>query len=189
VPAEIPLRIEYMPAPVEYDPEESEPPAKDQFDRPDDLVNPAVTDAELFVIPDGDDPCTLHLSGSISTNMPLDVEYRFVDPHGQPSNSYTMNVDQTQVGMFDRTVQVPGAPNHDPSDDLVTVDGPHGDLDDFASPDDGDDTYQGVYGLEILWPNRVVAVDGFEVDYCQDDTSETAFELPGDGEEVADLRG
>jgi hypothetical protein len=150
---------------VEYLPVEVAAPSLDQAAPGGGLVADAsVTDVELFVVQDPADPCTLHLSGSIHTNAPTNVEYRFINPNGQPSNTYNIAVDATQSVLIDRTVEVPRIDNPHASDDLAVLDAPS-DLDDLYV-DIPTDQYSGTYMLEVMSPNHMSDVDGFVVDYC-----------------------
>ena len=159
--ASIPLTIEYVPVEVP-DPVGDLPPVVD------DVTDRArVTDAELVVIPDPADPCTLHLSGVISTNRETDVEYRFINQYGQPSNTYTVHVGDTQVAMVDRSVEVPHADVVDIDGDLAPTPG-HGEVGGLATEaGPGTGQYTGTYELEIVSPNHLLDADGFSVPYCE----------------------
>lgn len=155
----IPLRIEYVPVEVPA-PVGDLPPAVG------DVAAPAeVTDASLIVLPDPADPCTLHLSATISTNRETDVQYRFVNPYGQPSNTYEVHVDDTNVAMISRSVDVPFIEGPEPGGDFAPTPGGGG-IGGYAGEENG--TYSGTYELEILSPNHVEAADGFSVPYCED---------------------
>jgi hypothetical protein len=154
VDADIPLRIEYLPvegaAPTGLEP------------GPSDVTAPAqVTDVGLTIVEDPADPCTLHLSGTIHTNAPVEVEYRWVNLYGFYSATHTIVIDHTQQAFVSQEIEVPAAP-------LVAEGGQlHGDGsigDKVADVDDA--MYSGVFELEVLSPNPVAAVDGFSVPYC-----------------------
>ena len=159
--AAIPLRIEYVPVDVP-DPVGALPPVVD------DVTDRArVTDAELVVIPDPTDPCTLHLSGVISTNRETDVEYRFINQYGQPSNTYTVHVGETEVAMVERSVEVPHADVVDIDGDLAPTPG-HGEVGGLATEGGaGGGQYTGTFELEIMSPNHLLDADGFSVPYCE----------------------
>lgn len=174
----IPLRIDYLPVDVPTPVGELPPPV-------DDVVKPAeVVDASLAVVPDPADPCTLNLSATISTDGETDVTYRFVNPYGQSSNTYSVHVDETHVAMVNRTVEVPHHDGVDPDGDLAPTPGGRGDIDDLAV--ESTDQYTGTYELEVLSPNHVTAVDGFSVDYCTEVTRPNPAIDPPVGDVVAD---
>ncbi len=149
---------------IEYVGVDVDAPAGDQAGPADLIASPEVTDAELFVVQDPADPCTLHLSGAIHANQPMTVDYRFINPNGQPSNTYSIDIDPSLSALFDRTVAVPMLEGNDPSDDLAVVGG-HSDLDNFYA-ESVEDQYSGTYMLEVISPNHVLAGDGFAVDFC-----------------------
>jgi hypothetical protein len=159
VTTQIPLAIVYEPVTVAPTGPEVHEPATD-------LALPQVDQAELFITADPADPCTLHLSGVITTNSAMDVEYRWVNPYGQPSNTFSLSIDQTQVGYVEGTVQVPQAETADIDGDLVVVDGSGGgDIGDEVAAVD-ENRYSGTYELEVVSPNFVNDIDGFNVPYC-----------------------
>jgi hypothetical protein len=94
----------------------------------------------------------------------MNVEYRFINPHGQPSNTYNVAIDATLSALVDRTVAVPMLDVPDPTGDLAVVGG-HGDLDDFFA-EVPTDQYSGTYMIEVISPNHMLDADGFAVDYC-----------------------
>jgi hypothetical protein len=155
-----PVTIEFVPVPRR--------PVRNDYPPAEDLVTePDVTAASLAVIADPEDECTVHLSGTVTTTAPTEVEYRFVNPYGQPSNTYTVDVGATRVAMFDHSTAIPTAPDPDPQGDLADPGGGDdgdGDIDDEAVGES--DQWSGVFELEILGPGLLTAVDGFSVDYC-----------------------
>jgi hypothetical protein len=154
----------YHPVTIEYIPV-AQTPVRDEFPPAEDLtVDPAVTAVALSVVSDPGSRCSLHLSGTITTNAPTDVDYRFVNPYGQPSNTFTVAVDQTHVAMVDAIVQIPTAPESDPGGDLAPPPGDDGGIGGLVGG--SSDQWSGVFELETLSPNGVVAVDGFTVDWC-----------------------
>ena len=125
------------------------------------------------MIKDADDPCTLHLSAAISTNGETSVDYRFVNEYGQPSNTYTVDVDATHVAMVDHSVAVPYIDAPDTDGDLAPT--PGGD-EIGGLTGAGSDLHTGTYELEILSPNPMTDAEGFEVEYCT--TGDPAIEPP-----------
>ncbi len=157
---QIPLSIVYEPVTVA--------PAGPGAHQPaDDLALPQVTQAELSIVQDPADPCTLHLSGVIATNSATDVEYRWVNQYGQPSNTFSLHVDHTQVGYVEGTVQVPHADTADISGEWAPSGGGGGggDIGDEVAVVD-DTMYSGTFELEVVSPNFVHDIDGFSVPYC-----------------------
>lgn len=123
---------------------------------------PEVTDATLAVIADPDDPCRLHLSGSISANASMTVEYRFVDPTGRRTRIYEVAVDQTGVAFVDVEAAVPASPDGPVG---LASPGVHGTVGGYTAVVD-ESQYSGTYELEVVAPNHVLAADGFQVPYC-----------------------
>jgi hypothetical protein len=154
VDAAIPLRIEYLPvevaAPVGREPGPSDEAAPAQ-----------VTDVGLTIVEDPADPCTLHLSGTIHTNAPVEVEYRWVNLYGFHSATQTVVVDHTQQAFVSQELDVPAAPLVADGGQLYG-DGSIGDK--VADVDEA--MFSGVFELEVLSPNSMSAVDGFSVPYC-----------------------
>ncbi|NQY56102.1 MAG: hypothetical protein HRT86_06375 [Ilumatobacteraceae bacterium] len=124
-----------------------------------------VTGAHLSVLADPTDPCRLHLSGTITTNGPMDVEYRFLNQYGQPSNTYTIAVDHTGVASFGGHADIPvGTASASPGGQLAPI--PGGSLGGVVA-EQAEDAYTGVCGLEIVSAEYLSpAVDGFSVPYC-----------------------
>ena len=153
----VPLRIEFEPADVA-------PPAKGNQVDGAITVPSQVTGSALSVLPDPADPCRLHLSGTITTNGAMDVEYRFLNPHGQPSNTYTVSVDGTGVAFVGRHVDIPlGVPSAAGEDYAPLPGGPIG----GKAIEGIDGMYSGTYSLEIVSAEYLSdAIDGFNVPYC-----------------------
>jgi len=151
----VPLTVEFVPVEVGV------------IEKPElDLVSPPeVTDVNLSVLTDPADPCTLYLSAVIQTNGPMDVEYRFINQYGQPSNTYTVAVDGTQVAYVDKSVAIPMIESPDPGGDLVAVDGP-GEIGGKVA-EVNDEQYTGTFMIEVISPNHKLDGDGFVVDYCE----------------------
>ncbi len=166
--AAIPLRIDYLPA------EAAPAIGGSRGDAGHGLtIAPEVTDVELSVVPDPADPCTLHLSGVVETNGATPVQYRFIDPHGQPSNTYQIDIDDSQIGFFSRHVAVPQAAVADPQGDLTTLEPDHG-IGGWAVLPAADDAYTGTYMLEVISPNHDSDADGFSVPFCPADAPSQA---------------
>ncbi len=177
VHTDIPLTIEYLPADVDAPIGQREPAAVDL------QAAPEVTGVGLAVVPDPDNDCRLHLSGTIATNQPMTVEYRFIDPYGQPSNTYTIEVDGTNTAFFSRHVDVPMLDSPDQSGDLATEVPVAGGIDDEAWAPAGDsDQYTGTFMIETVSPNHESAGDGFSVAYCE----APEIQLPPAGERAID---
>jgi hypothetical protein len=150
----IPLRIEFVPATADA-------PVGD-VDQPADVTAPAqVTDVSLVIVPDAD-PCTLHLSGTISTNAPVEVEYRWVDLFGHHSATQSIVVGKTQVAFVTQELTVPMQDEFE-ADGLVAEGA--GDVGGLVT-ESGDELFSGVMELEILSPNPMSALDGFSVPFC-----------------------
>jgi hypothetical protein len=166
-------RLADVPVTIRYGPVDDGPRAPGEAPRPSELQSaPMVVDAALSVVPDHLDDCRLHLSGTIQTNRAMTVTYRFIDPYGQPSNTFSVDVDQTQVAFVFHGVQVPEKWAPDPADDYApptTVD----DLDDLVLAHDDPDRYRGTFTIETLTPTAETAVDGFSVPYCTTPTIRT----------------
>lgn len=155
VTVEVPLTVEFVPVQVGV------------IEQPElDLVSPPeVTDVNLSVLTDPADPCTLHLSAVIQTNGAMDVEYRFINQYGQPSNTYTVAVDALQIAYVDSSVAVPMIESPDPTGILVAVDGP-ADIDNKAA-EVNDEQCTGTFMIEVVSPNHKLDGDGFAVDFCE----------------------
>jgi len=155
--------IEYMPAPAQV-----KIPPLGQTDMPGSLYLPWVNDVTLIAIePDtanGDDPCTIYLSGVIQTNGRMWVEYRFINPQAETTAKQTIYIDHTQTGMIGGPISVPPAP---PIDDYTNPEGGDGAPDDLIT--EVPDGYSGTYILEITWPNYAADAVGFNVPYCPND--------------------
>ncbi len=123
-----------------------------------------VTQAHLSVIPDPDDMCRLHLSGTIVSNGETEVTYRFVDQLGSHSQTYATTLDGTFTGFVDHHVDLEPVPTGDGFDPgLATADdGAVGGL--TAAPTD---RVQGAYRLQVLTPNPLQsAVADYNVPPC-----------------------
>jgi len=155
---EIPLTIRYEPVVVGPSGNQLPPPSTNKNSAP------AVTDVFLAVVTDPDDPCVLHLSGTIQTNQPMTVEYRWLNPFGQPSNTYSVEVDATQSALVHDTVAIPVLEGPDFTDDLVVVEGP-GDIAGEAAVVD-DSVHSGSYTLQVVSPHHKQDVTGFSVPFC-----------------------
>lgn len=155
---ELPLTIRYEPVQVG--------PAGSQLPEPSGSLSsaPEVTDVFLAVLPDPDDPCVLHLSGSIHTNQPMTVEYRFLNQFGQPSNTYSLDIDHFQQAFVHHTVAIPVLDGPDPAGDLVAVEGP-GEIGGKVAVID-DSVHSGSYTLEVVSPHHKQDVTGFSVPFC-----------------------
>ena len=165
--ATIPLRIDYLPAEAAPAVGGTRGDAGGRL-----TMAPEVTDVELSVVPDPADPCTLHLSGVVETNGATPVQYRFIDPHGQPSNTYQLDVDDSQIAFFSRPVAIPQADVADPQGDLTAPEPSHGIGGVVANPS-ADDGYTGTFILEVLSPNHDSDADGFSVPFCPNNTNTT----------------
>jgi hypothetical protein len=156
VDVDIPLRIEYLPVEVAA--------PVGPLPVPGDIAVAAqVTDVALAIVPDPADPCTLHLSGTIETNAPVEVEYRWVNLYGLYSATHSVVVDHTQIAFVTQEIEVPALP--------LTLAGPQlhgagGGTIGGKAADIDESLYTGVFELEILSPNPAVAVEGFSVPYC-----------------------
>jgi hypothetical protein len=134
-------------------------------------ANPAVTDVDLTVEQAPGDSCSLTLVGDIETSAPLTVDYRFLNPYGQPSNTYSVQVGADGQATVEHHTAVPGQDGPDPTGDLLGV-GETSDLDqEGAASDDG--SWSGTFTLEVLSPNPMSDVDAFRVDWCVDTTDVT----------------
>ncbi len=157
----VPLRIEFAAAPVDLLPQ-----PVGELPAPSGLQSPVeVTAASITTTLDPADPCRLQLSGTINTNGATSVEYRFLNEHGQPSNTFTIDIDDTHVGFFARHVDVPVLDVADAGDDFVPMQATGAIGGKVADVDES--LWSGTYSLEIVSPNRHLAADGFNVDYCE----------------------
>jgi hypothetical protein len=165
----VPLTIQFLPTDVAA-------PGRDAAAGGDQLVLPNVEDVEVTVIPDPTDPCLMHLSASIVTNMAMTVEYRWVGPTGEVTASQFVDVGDTHVALFSQPAAIPTAPELG----LVAEGGGDGGEigDEVADVPDG--AYSGTYELEVLSPNHKVGVGGFSVPYCPD--GHTSQQLEGEFE-------
>lgn len=153
---DIPVTIKFVPVETSH--------SREPSDRPGSLQTaPAVTGLALSVLDDPDDPCTLHLSGTIQTNYPTTVTYRFIDPRGNVSGTHTVDVDLTNTAFVLHSVQIPPAPTPEPIDDVVLPG--HGPGQNYGSAVDTD-LYSGGFTIETVTPHHRSASDGFEVPYC-----------------------
>jgi len=123
-----------------------------------------VTQAELVVGLDPADACRLNLSGVITTNGPMTVEYRFFDEMGVGSNVFTVDVDQTQTAFLDHHVMLPEqAPSRGGGQwsPIEPVGGP------FDLADQDSDNEQGWFQLHVTSPNAVWSdIEGYNVEPC-----------------------
>jgi hypothetical protein len=96
----------------------------------------------------------------------MDLEYRWINQYGQPSNTFSLHVDHTQVGYVDGSIQVPHADTPDIDEDLAPVEGAGGAgiSDELAVIDD--ESYSGSFELQVVSPNFVSDIEGFDVPYC-----------------------
>lgn len=133
-------------------------------DRPGSVQSaPAITGLALSVLDDPDDPCTLHLSGTIQTDRPMTVQYRFIDPRGHVSGTHSVDVDLTQTAFVLQSVRIPMAPEAEPVDDIILPG--HGPGQNYSSAVDTD-VYSGGFTIQTVTPYQRSAADGFEVPYC-----------------------
>lgn len=155
VPLTIPLTVEYVGRP--------QPPARGQTHGTG-LTTPAgVTQATLSVIPEPGDPCTLHLSGSITSAVATQVTYRFVDQWGELSNGFVVDVAADAATFVDHEVHLAPTFQPSPQGSLATptggTTGPV--LGEAAAPTSN---RTGTYQLRVESPNLVLSnVDGFSV--------------------------
>jgi hypothetical protein len=133
-----------------------------------DLALPQVTSAHLTVSQyEQGGECSLVLLGTIGTNMATTVEYRFVNQYGQPSNTYSVQIDDSGIGFVQHEVAIPTLDTPDPQQDLAPLLGGGGPSQGLVDVDTtADEQYSGTYELQILTPNQMSDVDGFNVDYC-----------------------
>jgi hypothetical protein len=170
-----------VPFTIRYEPVEI--PVGAQHGVADDLHMANVTHVDLHVEPDLHDPCVLHLFGTIVTNGPTNVEYRYVSPFGTPSDTESVAIDDGGIGFVHRSVQIPFAPTDEEDDGFVDSGLGVGQAGDWAPIDTGgvgpvngdkavvdDGKFSGTFEFETTWPNQVSAVDGFSVDYCDQGT-------------------
>jgi hypothetical protein len=153
----LPLRVEFLPAPAQ---------GAQPHDPATDLATPVeVTDVDLAVSVDPQDDCRLALVGQVHTTGATEVEYRILNPYGQPSNTFTLQVGD-QLGAFLRHVDIPGHDAPAPSGDLAG-EGPGPDIDgEWAAPVTDESLWSGSFTLEVLSPNAMSDVTGFQVERC-----------------------
>jgi hypothetical protein len=173
-PELLPLIIEFEPhvtvAPT------ARPPARDRAIGGGLTTPLGVTDAALSVIPDPDDACTLHLSGTITAEVDTQVTYRFIDEYGQQSNGFVVDVEANVPEFVSHEVAVPSASTtagetdggvaggHRGAGGLVAPTGP-GTVGGLADQDT--DRVTGTYQLKVESPNLVLSnIDGFNVAPC-----------------------
>ena len=84
---------------------------------------PRVTQAMLTVGVDPTDPCRLALSGVITTDRPMTVEYRVVDHLGAESPVRSVEVDHTHTAYVLHHVELPGTAQPDPSGSITASPG------------------------------------------------------------------
>jgi hypothetical protein len=146
---------------------------KDAVGSDDVAAAPRVTQAVLTAGADPADPCRLALSGVITTDRPMTVEYRIVDDLGAESPVRSVEVDHTHTGYVLHHVDLPRIPKPDPSGSLAATPGaPGGDLGVTARPTD---RVQGYYQLHVtaphgLWSDRA----SFDVEPCHQPPTATA---------------
>ena len=84
---------------------------------------PRVTQAMLTVGVDPADPCRLALSGVITTDRPMTVEYRIVDDLGAESPVRSVEVDHTHTAYVLHHVDLPVTAKPDPSGSMAATPG------------------------------------------------------------------
>ena len=173
-----PVTIVYLP--IGAEPGDEQPNWRDAvipppFQRPD--TGPGiltegfqVEQVTLSALEDEADACLLHLSGTVSTNGPGEVSYRFVDELGNKSQVFDVEVDQTQVAMLDHHIELD--PVHVETG-LHAVGGEPGDL---TAHDDGEiggyvqeegDNVQGYFFIEVFSPHMAESnIASYNVDGC-----------------------
>lgn len=157
-----------MPFKIRYIPVVLRDPVGD-VGRPGGLVASARVDAaSLSVVSDPTDSCTVHLSATFTTNRATHVQYRFIDPYGRPSGLHDVQVGSARVAMVSQPVAVPQADSTPPTGTLVT-------------PGTSASGISGSFTLEVVSPNRVVAVDGFSIPWCTPDPQTTGVGGSGGG--------
>ena len=134
---------------------------------------PRVTQAVLTVGVDPADPCRLALSGVITTDRPMTVEYRIVDDLGAESPVRSVEVDQTHTAYVLHHVDLPGTATPDPSGSVAATPGtPGGDLGVTARPTD---RVQGYYRLHVTAPHGLWSDEAsFNVEPCHQPPTATA---------------
>lgn len=167
VERELPLRVEFLAAPHQG--------VKEQTPTLDVSAPVQVTDVDLDVAVDRQDPCRLDLTGTVETTGATEVEYRFLNPYGQPSNTFQLQVDDSRTGTVTSHVDVPGHDTTDPSGDLVADPSVADPGQEWAAPGTDDDVWSGTFTLQVLSPNGMTDVAGFQVERC------TAVRVLGDG--------
>ncbi len=127
----------------------------------------AVTQAELVVGLDPHDACRLNLTGVITTNGPMTVEYRFVDEMGVGSQLFSVDVDQTQTAFLDHHVMLPEqAPHLDGGGigDWSPTESTGGPLE---LSDAESDNEQGWFQLHVTSPHGLWSdIEGYNVEPC-----------------------
>ena len=134
---------------------------------------PRVTQAMLTVGADPADPCRLALSGVITTDRPMTVEYRIVDDLGAESPVRSVEVDQTHTAYVLHYVDLPGTATPDPSGSVAANPGtPGGGLGITARPTD---RVQGYYRLHVTAPHGLWSDEAsFNVEPCRQPPTVTA---------------
>jgi hypothetical protein len=134
-----------------------------------------VTQAELVVGLDPSDACRLNLTGVITTNGPMTVEYRFVDEMGVGSQLFSVDVDQTQTAFLDHHVMLPEqAPHLDGGgigdwSPTESTSGP------FELVDEESDNEQGYFQLHVTSPHGLWSdIEGYNVEPCTPGGSDPA---------------
>jgi hypothetical protein len=126
---------------------------------------PRVTQAVLTAGVDPADPCRLALSGVITTDRPMRVEYRIVDQLGVQSPVRSVEVDHTNTAYVLHHVDLPRATRPDPSGSMTATPGTRaGDHGLIAEPTD---RVQGYYRLHITAPHGLWSDEAnFNVEPC-----------------------
>ncbi|MGI9577317.1 MAG: hypothetical protein ACR2OH_03875 [Microthrixaceae bacterium] len=124
----------------------------------------------LSALEDEGDACLLHLSGTITTNGPGGVSYRFVDELGHKSQVFNVDVDLTQVAMLDNHIELEPIAL---GTGLHAVGGAPGEL---TAHDDGEiggyaaeegDNVQGYFYIEVFSPHMAESnIASYNVDGC-----------------------
>ena len=132
-----------------------------------------MTQAVLTVGVDPADPCRLALSGVITTDRPMTVEYRIVDSLGAESPVRSVEVDHTNTAYVLHHVNLPRSAKPESSGSLAATPGtPGGDLGITARPTD---RVQGYYRLHVTAPHGLWSDEAsFNVEPCHQQPATTA---------------
>ena len=134
---------------------------------------PRVTQAVLTVGVDPTDPCRLALSGVITTDRPMTVEYRVVDHLGAESPVRSVEVDHTHTAYVLHHVDLPRTTRPDPSGSVAANPGAPGD--DFGITARPTDRVQGYYQLHVTAPHGLWSDEAsFNVEPCHERPTATA---------------